>query len=233
MSIVCLPARRAARPPWPHPACPPASPVTCVRSALRGVVTQAANALMKRLNYLNDYSTKTTDVDKELESYRIERDVALAAMGHTSLTAIPTATPQEQRERLLKLREHAIAKLHRINRGRRSWSYGLKTGDLAMGAQGDCDEGDAKLGLCGVTVPSPSAADLTAEEAKVAKELTAKEQASDAARAKVVAAIDHKRLVKAQKLMDRLSKTDGLINEMVHHTIKVSQMPAHAPDTRD
>jgi hypothetical protein len=194
---------------------------------------QSANAMMKRLNYLDDYSTKTTDVDKELENYRIERDVAIAAIGHTSLTAIPTETPQEERERLLKLREHAIAKLHRINRGRRSWSYGIKTGDLATAAQGDCDEGDAKLGLCGVRVPSPSAADLTAEEEKVDKELTAKEQASDAAREKVMDEIDHQRLVKAQKLMDKLSKTDGLINEMVHHTIKVSQMPAHSPDTRD
>ena len=194
---------------------------------------QAANTMMKRLNYLNDYSVKTTDVDKELENFRIERDVAIAAMGHTSLTAVPKETPQEERQRLLKLRTHAMAKLHRINRGRRDWSYGLKSGDLHAASRSDCDEGDEKLGLCGVTVPSPSAEALTREEEKVNKELTAKEQASDAARAKVVAAIDRKRLEKANHLMDKLSKTDALINELVHHTVKVSQMPTHAPDARD
>jgi len=197
------------------------------------VEMQAANAMMKRLNYLNDYSVKTTDVDQELENYRIERDVAIAAMGHSSLTAVPTETPQEERERLLKLREHAISKLHRINRGRRDWSYGLKTGDLSTAARGDCDEGDAKLGLCGVTTAAPPSDALTEEEKKVDKELTAKEEASDAARAKVMAAIDRKRLDKAHALMDKLSKTDSLINELVHHTVKVSQMPTHAPDTRD
>lgn len=194
---------------------------------------QAANPMMKRLNYLNDYSVKTTDVDKELESYRIERDVAIAAMGHSSLTAVPTETPQEQRERLIKLREHAIAKLHRINRGRRDWSYGLKTGDLKTGAKGDCDQGDENLGLCGVTVPSPSAAALSDEEKKVDKELSLKEKESDAARAKVMAIIDSKRLDKAHRLMDKLSKTDSLINELVHHTIKVSQMPSDTPETTD
>ena len=50
-------------------------------------------------------------LDTELESYQIERNVAIAAMGLSSL------------EWLIKLREHAVAKLHRINRWRRDWSY--------------------------------------------------------------------------------------------------------------
>jgi hypothetical protein len=200
---------------------------------LCGDAQNLANSMMKRLNYLNDYSVKTTDIDKELENFRIQRDVAIAAMGHTSLTAVPTETPQEKRERLLKLREHAIAKLHRMNRGRRDWAYGLKSGDLHAAAEGDCDEGDAKLGLCGVTVPSPDQAVLTDMEKKVNAELTAKEQKSDEAREKVIQQVDKKRLIKAHNLMDKLSKTDALINELVHHTIKVSQMPDHTPDTTD
>ena len=90
--------------------------------------------MMKRLNYLDDYSVKTADVDQERETYRIERDVAIAAIGRPSLTAVPTETPAEQRERLIKLREHAVSKLHRMDRGRRDWAFGLKTGDLATGA---------------------------------------------------------------------------------------------------
>ena len=205
----------------------------CLPCVFTVVCAQAANAMMKRLNYLNDYSVKTTDVDKQLENYRIERDVAIAAMGHSSLTAVPTETPQEQRERLLKLREHAISKLHRINRGRRDWAYGLKTGDLSTAAKADCDPGDEKLGLCGVDVPSPDSDALSAEEKKVDKELTEKEKESDAMRNRVMAEINAKRLKKAHELMDKLSKTDSLINELVHHTLKVSQMPTHTPETTD
>jgi len=193
----------------------------------------AANAMMKRLNSLNDYSTHTTDIDKELENFRIQRDVAIAAMGHVSLTAVPTETPEQERQRLLRLKQQAVHKLRRIDRGRRSWAYGLKSGDLGAASHGDCDEGDSKLGLCGVTVPSPGQAALRIEEAKVNEALTEKEKRNDAERAKVVASINQKRLERARGLMVKLSKTDALIDEMVHHAVKISQMAPHAPDTTD
>jgi hypothetical protein len=195
--------------------------------------------MMKRLNYLDDYSVKTADVDQELENYRIERDVAIAAIGRPSLTAVPTETPAEQRQRLIKLREHAVSKLHRMDRGRRDWAFGLKTGDLATGAgrasgaRADCDEGDEKLGLCGGSSLSPRTAEMSDEEKKVEEELTKKEKQHDAMRAKMEAEINSRRLQRAKELMDKLSKTDSLINELVHHTVKVSQMPSHMPQTTD
>jgi hypothetical protein len=52
----------------------------------------------------------------------------------------------------------------------------LKDGDpLQHAAKGDCDEGDEKLGLCGVSVPSPAAEDLNDAETKVDEQLTAHE----------------------------------------------------------
>ena len=54
--------------------------------------------MMKRLNYLNDYLTETTDVEKELEYARIQREVAHATLGHPYLHAILTEQPNEQGE---------------------------------------------------------------------------------------------------------------------------------------
>ena len=63
--------------------------------------------------------------------------------------------------------------------------------------------------------------------------LTKKEKQHDAMRAKMEAEINSRRLQRAKELMDKLSKTDSLINELVHHTVKVSQMPSHMPQTTD
>jgi hypothetical protein len=63
--------------------------------------------------------------------------------------------------------------LHRLSRGRTIGDFGLKGGDpLGNAARGDCDEGDAKLGLCGVHVPSPAKEELDAAEQKVEKQLS-------------------------------------------------------------
>jgi len=52
----------------------------------------------------------------------------------------------------------------------------LKDGDpLQHAAKGDCDEGDEKLGLCGVSAPSPAVEELNDEETKVNEQLTAHE----------------------------------------------------------
>eukprot|EP00960_Hanusia_phi_P024370 717993-Hanusia_phi.AAC.2 len=166
---------------------------------------------------------------KQLEKYRIERDVALAAIGHHSLTEVPAHDPKAEREKLRSLRQRAIEKLHRISRGRRDYSLGIKEGDLKTAANPDCDEGDAKLGLCGVEVPSPADEEMQSAEAKADKELTAREKADDAERAEIMREINSKRLAKAQQLMKKLSETDERINELVHHTLKVAAMAPHTP----
>jgi tRNA A37 N6-isopentenylltransferase MiaA len=74
---------------------------------------------------------------------------------------------------------------------------------------------------------------MSDEEKKVEEELTKKEKQHDAMRAKMEAEINSRRLQRAKELMDKLSKTDSLINELVHHTVKVSQMPSHMPQTTD
>lgn len=45
---------------------------------------------------------------RQLEKYRVMRNVALAAMGHPSLTAIPTETAAEQRQQLKRLKAKAL-----------------------------------------------------------------------------------------------------------------------------
>ena len=47
----------------------------------------------------------------QLEKYRIERDVALAAIGHHSLTEVPAHDPKSEREKLRELRQRAIEKV--------------------------------------------------------------------------------------------------------------------------
>ena len=83
-----------------------------------------------QLNFLDDYSVKTDDVEQQvlqndfcwawtrfnssnlqLEKYRIERDVALTAIGHPSLTAVPKHDQSWKREKLMKLKERALSKV--------------------------------------------------------------------------------------------------------------------------
>jgi hypothetical protein len=47
----------------------------------------------------------------QLEKYRIERDVALTAIGNPSLTAVPKHNPRWKREQLKHLKERALDKV--------------------------------------------------------------------------------------------------------------------------
>mmetsp|Transcript_30746 Transcript_30746/g.71844 ORF Transcript_30746/g.71844 Transcript_30746/m.71844 type:complete len:182 (+) Transcript_30746:349-894(+) len=179
------------------------------------------------------------------------RNVALANMGHHSLTHIPETSPAERRDRLKQLKLQALHRLHSIasSRGRNIDEYGLAeerlgassagtggAGPTSQGSGGDpgCSAGDAALGLCtddtGDAPLSDAQQALKDRESKVAKQLTAQEKASDAERAKVEGEVNKFRLAKAQKLLHRLTSTDSLINQLVHHTMKIAGMAPHTPD---
>jgi len=183
----------------------------------------AKHVELNELNFLNDYSMHTDNIAKKLEKYRIERDVALATIGHPSLTAIPRHSPKANIAKLKEIRRHALSKLDRLSRGRHPiGDFGLKQSDpLKHAAHPDCDPGDARLGLCGVYVPPPSQQELSDAEEKVNQQLEKKEQQSDQERKKIMAQINQKRIEKAQDLMKKLTSTDDRINELVHHAVKV------------
>ena len=46
-----------------------------------------------------------------MEKFRIERDVALTAIGNPSLTAVPKHDPRYKREQLKRLKERALDKV--------------------------------------------------------------------------------------------------------------------------
>ncbi len=48
----------------------------------------------------------------QLEKFRIERDVALTAIGHHSLTEVPKHDTQWKRDQLKRLKEHALEKVN-------------------------------------------------------------------------------------------------------------------------
>mmetsp|Transcript_54079 Transcript_54079/g.143098 ORF Transcript_54079/g.143098 Transcript_54079/m.143098 type:complete len:228 (-) Transcript_54079:181-864(-) len=196
---------------------------------------------LNELNFMDDYSVKTDNIERQLEKFRIERDVALTALGHPSLTEVPKHNPKWKQEQLKKLKEVALGKLERISRGRHSYSsLGLSDDDDdnlddssdSSSEVGDnsCSESDARIGLCGVHVPSPANVELKDKEALVSRALTAKEEKSDAARNAIIQQINKQRLQKAKKLMEDLVQTDKRINELVHHAVKVAAMAPHSPN---
>lgn len=62
---------------------------------------------------------------------------------------------------------------------------------------------------------------------QVSDTLRKREEASDAQRKKMEAAINQVRLKKANELLHKLSHADQLIDEMVKHTMKVIVLKAH------
>ena len=134
--------------------------------------------------------------------------------------------------------------LDRLSRGRHSYtSYGLsedddsddedaslhsntdtENNDNNDGSGGDCDESDARLGLCGVHVPNPEEEQLKDKEALVSKQLDEKEAKSDQERHSIMMEINKQRLLKAKKLMKDLIDTDKRINDLVHHAVKVTNI---------
>ena len=127
-----------------------------------------------------------------------------------------------------------IVQLDRLSRGRHSYSaYGLSEDDDAImksdsssdessGSSGNCDEDDARLGLCGVHIPNPEEQQLKDNEAMISKQLDEKEAKSDEERKAIMLEINKQRLMKAKKLMKDLVDTDKRINDLVHHAVKVS-----------
>ena len=132
--------------------------------------------------------------------------------------------------------------LDRMSRGRHTYSpYGLSEdddgdddgddnqatlssdddSDDSTGSSGDCDESDARLGLCGVHIPNPEEQQLKNKEAVISKQLDEKEAKSDEERHAIMLEINQKRLLKAKKLMSDLIDTDRRINDLVHHAVKV------------
>lgn len=125
--------------------------------------------------------------------------------------------------------------LERMSRGRHTYSsYGLSDDDVDNdessassdssdddGSGADCDESDARLGLCGVHVPNPEEQQLKDKEAMISKQLDDKEKKSDEERNAIMLEINKQRLLKAKKLMKDLVDTDQRINDLVHHAVKV------------
>ncbi len=98
---------------------------------------------------------------------------------------------------------------------------GSATDDSTDGSGEDCDESDARLGLCGVHVPNPEEQQLKDKEALISKQLDKKEAKSDEERHSIMMEINKQRLLKAKKLMKDLIDTDKRINDLVHHAVKV------------
>lgn len=65
---------------------------------------------------------------------------------------------------------------------------------------------------------------------QVSEELAKREKASDAVRQKIEADVNKERLKKANAMLHKLSRADSLIDELVHHTIKIAGMAPHAPN---
>jgi hypothetical protein len=69
---------------------------------------------------------------------------------------------------------------------------------------------------------------------QVSENLRKQEKKGDMERQDQINAINKIRLAKADKMLDKLTKDNSLINEMVHHTVKVREeaTTATCPRTR-